>query len=71
MNQKQSISEGKRRNLHTPEEKYFHDPAYARMVDILEMLIREGQFTPSELREMVIFACTRYELHRKDWRPRP
>jgi hypothetical protein len=25
-------------------------------------MIKEGQYTPSELREIVIFACTQYEL---------
>lgn len=48
--------------MKTAQEKFFNDPHYASMVNLLMSLIQKGNYTPSELREMVIFACTRYEL---------
>jgi hypothetical protein len=51
-------------HMKTPEEKYLHDPMFHTLVDKLEALIHEAQFTPSEMREAAIFACIRYELHR-------
>lgn len=48
--------------MDTAEEKYMNDPMYRAMVETLTYLIAKGDFTPSELREMVIFACTRYEM---------
>ncbi len=51
----------------TPEEKYRNDNAYHTMVNHLMNMISEGKFTPSELREMVIFAATQYEIrHARD-----
>lgn len=50
--------------MKTPEEKYLHDPQYARLVDALEGLIRQDQFTPSEVREAARLACIRYEMKR-------
>ncbi len=46
----------------TAEEKYMNDPVYHRIVDTLMYEISKGSYSPSELREMVIFACTRYEM---------
>lgn len=50
--------------MQTPEEKYFHDPTYRQLVDMLENFIHQAQFTPSELREASMFACIRYEMRR-------
>ena len=47
--------------MKTPEEKYNNDPEYCRMVDSLVAYIEGHKFTPSEMREMVMFACIRYE----------
>lgn len=43
--------------MKTPEEKYLNDPHYCAMVDAVRAQIRQAQFTPSELREIVIFAA--------------
>jgi len=47
--------------MKTPEEKYNNDPEYCRMVDSLVSYIEGHKFAPSEMREMVMFACIRYE----------
>ena len=50
--------------MKSPEEKYRNDPQYHMLVDMLENMIHDAQFTPSELREACIFACTKYEMNR-------
>lgn len=50
--------------MKTPEEKYQNDPYYRQMVDQLEHYLVMAQTTPSELREMVTFACIQYEMRR-------
>jgi hypothetical protein len=50
--------------MKTPEEKYACDSRYRHFVDLIESLIHKADFTPSELREMVIYACIRYEMYR-------
>ena len=47
--------------MKTPDQKYYHDPAYHRMVDMMVQAIREFQFTPSEIREMAMLAAIKYE----------
>ena len=51
-----------------PEEKYLHDPQYAQLVNVLSGMIHQYQFTPSEIREAAIFACTKYEMERSELR---
>jgi hypothetical protein len=48
----------------SPRDKYENDPEYRNLVNLLEGVIHEARFTPSELREACIFACIRYEQHR-------
>jgi hypothetical protein len=48
----------------TPEEKYLRDPHYHKLVDMLFSFIHKYEFTPTELREAVIFACTKFEMSR-------
>ena len=48
--------------MRTPEEKYNNDPQYRQMVQVFEGLIAKADFTPSELREMVMFSCIRREI---------
>jgi restriction endonuclease Mrr len=48
--------------MKTAKEKYENDPAYHRLVQVLYSMIAEYQFTPSELREAVVFAATKYEM---------
>ncbi len=48
--------------MKTPREKDENDPAYHRFVQVLYCMIAECQFTPSELREAVVFAATKHEM---------
>ena len=51
--------------MKTPIEKYANDPHYRRVVDMLEALIVEAEFTPSEIREACMLACIRNEHYRR------
>jgi hypothetical protein len=42
--------------------RYQHDPQFKVLVDTMCALIREGQYTPSELREAAIYALTLTEM---------
>ena len=46
----------------SPKEKYENDAAYKQAVDVMETLIYEGKFTPSEMREMAVMASIHYEM---------
>lgn len=48
--------------MKTPKEKYLNDPEYYHFVDIIEKLIEQARFTPSEIREMCMLACINYEM---------
>jgi hypothetical protein len=48
----------------TPRDKYTSDSDYHTMVDLMVSLIDECRFTPSEMREMAIFASIIYEENR-------
>lgn len=43
------------------KERYFSDPAFSRIVDMMLAVIMEGQFTPTEIREAAMLAQIRYE----------
>ena len=51
--------------MKTPKEKYANDNNYRRLVDMLEALIVQAEFTPSEIREAGMLACIRYEHYRR------
>lgn len=44
------------------KEKYQNDPHYHHLVDMLEGLIEQALFTPSELREACLLASINYEM---------
>lgn len=46
----------------TPEERYLNDPQYKQMVDVLEGMIHQCHFTPSEIREIAMLACIKHEM---------
>ncbi len=48
--------------MRSPEEKYRNDTHYRMLVDALEGMIHQAQFTPSEIREAAIYAAIRYEM---------
>jgi len=48
--------------MKTPKEKYMNDPEYHHFVQMLEDLIEQARFTPSEIREMCMLACINYEM---------
>lgn len=48
--------------MKTPREKYQNDPQYNHLVNMLESLIEQAHFTPSELREACILASINYEM---------
>ena len=52
--------------MKTPKEKYVNDHNYRRLVDMLEALIVQAEFTPSEIREACMLACI---LHEQRLRP--
>ncbi|HHX35452.1 MAG TPA: DUF945 domain-containing protein [Gammaproteobacteria bacterium] len=50
--------------MKTPKEKYMNDPEYRSLVNMLENLIAQAHFTPSELREACVLASINYERWR-------
>jgi len=48
--------------MKSPKEKYENDPDYRKVVDILESLVHDGKFTPSEIREMATLASIHNEM---------
>jgi hypothetical protein len=46
----------------TPKDKYMNDPEYRHFVQMIEGLIEQARFTPSEIREMCMLACINYEM---------
>ena len=51
--------------MKTPNEKNANDHNYRLLVDMLEALIVQAEFTPSEIREACMLACIRHEQYRR------
>ena len=49
--------------MKSPREKYMNDPEYHSLVRMLEDMIEQARFTPSELREACVLASINYEMH--------
>lgn len=54
--------ESMRESLKTPQGKYDNDVQYHQMVDTIEHLLHEAQFSPSEVREAAVLACIHFEM---------
>jgi hypothetical protein len=44
------------------EDRFYRDPQFNGLVKMLESFIQTHRYSPSELREAVMLAATRYEL---------
>ena len=47
--------------MRTSEESYQHDYEYHNFVDSVEALLHRAQYTPGEMREMVMLGCIHFE----------
>ena len=45
-----------------PDEKYLNDPTFRTIVNVLRDQLRQANYTPSDLREAVMLACTMHEM---------
>ena len=45
----------------SPRERYYNDPAFHTLVDIMIHAIMENNYTPSEMRDAALLASIRYE----------
>lgn len=48
----------------TPAFRFQRDPAFSALVTLMESYLHTADFTPTELREAVMFAAIRYESRR-------
>jgi hypothetical protein len=50
--------------LDRARDRYYHDPTFRAVVDILQAIIIRLEMTPSEIREASTFACVLIEERR-------
>ena len=56
----------------TPQDKFINDPIFRLLVETMLRELRKSDFTPTELREAVILACTIHEseiVRVSQWNP--
>jgi len=47
--------------MKTPQERYENDSRYHHFVDMVESMLHNAEFSPSEVREMTMLACIHHE----------
>ena len=54
--------------MKTPRERYYSDPYFHNLVDMMVHAIMDAKFTPSEMRDAAVYASILYEMeHIKQW----
>lgn len=54
--------------MYAMKDKYYNDPEFRTLVDLMEKFIHDNKFTPSEMREAAVMASINYEMRRVDRR---
>lgn len=61
------LKRNKENKMLTPQERYYRDPEFKRLVDVMVSMIHKANFTPTELREAAILAAIIYETSVPHW----